>query len=69
MKLRFDLAAITSTEFGVGREDVSGERFVAVPVDAKVQQALREMVQATWTSMQASDDGPKKYQPSEKPGL
>lgn len=66
MKLNFDLANVTVTEFGVGRDDGNGRSFVAVPVDAQVQNALREMVQATWDAMQTDADGPVKYEPSEK---
>ncbi len=66
MKLEFDLGNVTITEFGVGRDGGDGQTFVAVPVDADVQGALREMVQATWEAMQGGDDGPAKYEPSEK---
>ena len=41
---------------------------VSVPVDADVQGALREMVQATLDAMQKDEDGPAKYEPSEKHG-
>lgn len=68
MTLEFDLANVTSTEFGVGRDDGSGQTFVAVPVDENVQTALHEMVQATWAAMQKDDDGPARYEPSEKHG-
>ena len=68
MKLEFDLGNVTVTEFGVGRDDGDGQTFVAVPVDADVQGALREMVQATWDAMQRDEDGPAKYEPSEKHG-
>ena len=68
MNLEFDLKSVTVTEFGVGRDDGDGQTFVAVPVDADVQAALREMVQATWDAMQKDQDGPAKYQPSEKHG-
>jgi hypothetical protein len=68
MKLEFDLEKVEVTEFGVGRNDGNGQTYVAVPVDADVQTALREMVQATWDAMQQVDDGPAKYQPSEKHG-
>ena len=68
MKLEFDLGNVTVAEFGVGRDDGDGQAFVAVPVDADVQGALREMVQATWDAMQNDEDGPAKYQPSEKHG-
>lgn len=66
MKLEFDLGSVTVTEFGVGRDDGNGQAFVAVPVDVGVQRALREMVQATWDAMRKDEDGPAKYEPSEK---
>lgn len=68
MKLEFDLVNVTVTEFGVGRDDGNEQIFVTVPVDANVQGALREMVQATWESMQQNENGPAKYEPSEKHG-
>jgi hypothetical protein len=68
MKLEFDIENVTVMEFGVGRDDGHGQTFVAVPVDAKVQGVLREMVAATWEAMQKDDDGPVKYEPSEKYG-
>ncbi len=67
-ELEFDLDSTKVTEFGVGRGDGSGQTFVAVPVDADVQTALREMVQATWVAMQKVEGGPAKYEPSEKHG-
>jgi Domain of unknown function (DUF4868) len=66
MKLEFDLANVEVTEFGVGREDHNEQSFVAVPVDAGVQQALHEMAEATWNEIQDSDGEPAKYEPSEK---
>lgn len=68
MNLAFDLTKVTIVEFGVGRDDGNGQAFVAVPVDAKVQTALREMTQATWYAMQQDEDGPTKYEPSDKHG-
>ena len=70
MKLKFDLGEVTFTEFGVGRDNDNGQTFVAIPADANVQAALQEMAQATWNSMQNNkdDDGPTKYEPSEKHG-
>lgn len=68
MKLDFDLDMVTVTEFGVGRDDGNEQTFVAVPVDADVQVALREMAQATWDAMHKDEDGPAKYEPSEKHG-
>jgi len=66
MTLEFDLEDVTVTEFGLGRDGGDGQTFVAVPVDIGVQQALREMVQATWDAMNRLEDGPAKYDPSEK---
>uniref|UniRef100_A0A7V2AZC4 DUF4868 domain-containing protein n=1 Tax=Rhodothermus marinus TaxID=29549 RepID=A0A7V2AZC4_RHOMR len=66
MKLKFDIESVQVTEFGVGKDDGNGQTFVAVPVDSHVQTALREMVQATWDAMQKDEDGPAKYEPSEK---
>ncbi len=68
MKLEFDLESVTVVEFGVGRDDGDGQRFAAVPVDAEVQGALRAMVQTTWDAMQNDEEGPAKYEPSEKHG-
>jgi hypothetical protein len=68
MKLQFDLGNVVLTEFGVGRDDGSKQSFVAIPVDADVQGALREMVGATLTAMKGQEEGPTKYEPSEKHG-
>lgn len=68
MNLEFDLNEVTLVEFGVGRDDGNGQAFVAVPVDPKVQTALREMTQATWHAMQQDEDGPTKYEPADKHG-
>lgn len=68
MNLEFDFGNVTVTEFGVGRDDGDVQTFVVLPVDANVQAALREMVQATWDAMEKDEDGPGKYEPSEKHG-
>lgn len=68
MKLDFDIQNVKVTEFGVGRDDGNGQTFVAVPVDAGVQAALGEAVQATWEAMERDDNSPEKYEPSEKHG-
>ena len=68
MKLDFDMGKVTVAEFGVGRDDGNGQAFVAVPVDADVQAVLLEMCQATWDAMQRDEDGPAKYEASEKHG-
>jgi hypothetical protein len=68
MKLEFDIENVTVTEFGVGRDEDKGQTFVSVPVDADVQNALREIVSATWQAMQKDTDDPPRYEPSEKHG-
>lgn len=68
MNLNFDIQSVKVTEFGVGRDDSSGQSFVAVSVDAGVQAALREMVQTTSDAMHKDENGPVKYEPSEKHG-
>ena len=64
----FDVSNVTVTEFGVGLDHTHGQHFVAVPVGAEVQTALSEMVQETWSALQNHEDGPARYQPSEKYG-
>lgn len=68
MKLEFDLSKVTVTEFGVGHDDGNGQTFVGVPVDLAVQASLYEMVQATWAAMEKDEEGPTRYEPSEKHG-
>lgn len=68
MNLEFDFDNVMHVEFGVGKDDGDGQTFVAVPVDAPVQAALQEMIQATWNMMQNDEDGPVKYEPSDKHG-
>jgi hypothetical protein len=69
MTLSFDFRNTATTEFGVGRENSSGQSFVMVPIDAGVQAALQEMVAATRTEMGASvQDAAPLYEPSEKYG-
>lgn len=68
MTLAFDFNNVTFIEFGVGRDDGNGQTFVAVPVDDKVQTALHDMTQATWQAMQKDEDGPTKYEASDKHG-
>lgn len=68
MNLNFDLSDVKTTEFGVGRDEDDARTFLAVPVDAKVQAALQEMVRATWDAMQGFEDGPTLYETSEKYG-
>ena len=66
MKLKFDLTDVNITEFGVGKEDGHGQEFIAMTVDADVQDALREMAVTTWDTMQDDSKAPQKYDPSEK---
>lgn len=68
MILDFDIKNLTATEFGVGRDDGNGQTFVSLPVDANVQNALRDIVSATWQAMRKDADDPPRYEPSEKHG-
>ena len=68
MILEFNLDAVSSTEFGVGRDGDGGPVFGVVPVDAGVQSALLSMAQATMDRMAAAEDGPAEYEPAEKHG-
>lgn len=68
MNLEFDFNNIKMVEFGIGRDDGKQQTFVAVPVDVKVQMALREMALVTWQAMQSDGSGPTKYEPSDKHG-
>lgn len=62
----FDLNAIRTVEFGVGRDDGDEHAFHCIMVDDGVQAALGEMVSATWESMQNLTHEPIRYEPSEK---
>lgn len=68
MKLDFDFASVTAVEFGVGIENGGQQKFVCVPVDADVQQALQEMAKESWQLMNKDDEGPRLYEASEKHG-
>src|SRR5690606_15355519 len=61
----FDLANVTHTEFGVGRDDGHGQTFAVLPIDAGVRDALLEMVRATRDAMRKDEEGPAAYDPSE----
>jgi hypothetical protein len=62
----FDLNAIRTVEFGVGRDDGDEHAFHCVMVDDGVQAALGDMASATWESMQSLTNEPIRYEPSEK---
>jgi len=66
MKLDFDINSVALTEFGVALDDGKKRSFVNIAVDASVQDALREMVSNTLTSL--SKHIPTRYNPSEKHG-
>ena len=68
MTLEFNLNAVSTTEFGVGRDGDGDPVFGVVPVDAGVQSALLSMAQATMDRMTAAEDGPAEYEPAEKHG-
>jgi hypothetical protein len=64
--LDFSFRNVLTTEFGVGRDADDRRKFVAVPVDANVQAALREMVVATWNALQKNEDDAAMYEAAEK---
>ena len=68
MRLRFHFDSVDLIEFGVGFDSDQKQLFVAVPVDADVQAALREMAILTWETMLQTDEEPEVYSPSEKHG-
>jgi hypothetical protein len=68
MNIDFDLGSVRNTEFGIGQDYGNDLDLVAVPVDAAVQAALRDMAQGTWDALQKVEDGLAKYEPSEKHG-
>ncbi len=64
--MNFDLNAISTVEFGVGRDDGDEHTFHCIMVDDEVQAALGEMVSTTWEVMQNLTNEPVRYEPSEK---
>ncbi len=68
MTIEFNLDAVSTTEFGVGRDGDEGPVFGVVPVDAGAQSALLSMAEATMDRMAADEDGPAEYEPAEKHG-
>ncbi len=64
--LEFDFNQVCHTEFGLGRDDGNGRTFCLIAVDGGVQDALREMAEATWVAMRDLTDNPARYDPSEK---
>ncbi len=69
LNLEFDTNNVIHTEFGVGQDqdEDNEEVFVVVPVDEEVQNALQEMVEATWKKMQkaAENSTSEEYEPSQ----
>ena len=68
MTFEFNLDAVSTTEFGVGRDGDGDPVFGVVPVGAGVQSALLSMALATMDRMAAAEDGPAEYEPAEKHG-
>jgi len=62
----FDINAIRTVQFGIGRDDGDEHAFHCVMVDDGVQAALGEMAAETWASMQRLTTDPELYEPSEK---
>jgi hypothetical protein len=54
------------TEFGVGTETYGNEQLALIPIDTKIQAALKEMVSETRAQLKKID--PRDYAPSEKYG-
>lgn len=69
MTVSFDFDNVTFTEFGVGRDEEGGDRFVLLPTDSNVQVALQEMGIATRDEMKriGEPDAPT-FEASEKYG-
>jgi len=65
MKLHFDFHDVVVTEFGVGRDQSADRTYVALPIDADVQLAVREIAESTWRTMKAIGE-PNQYEPAEK---
>ena len=68
MKLDFDLGSVSTTEFGVGLGSAGNPTYRSILADGDVQDALLEMVKDTWKSMQEHEDGPKRFDISDKHG-
>ncbi len=68
MTLDFNFKAVSSTEFGVGRDEAGQDAFRLIPVDANVQAALQEMALSTVSAMNDASDEASQYAPSEKYG-
>src|SRR5215510_2869657 len=66
MNLEFDFNRVSTTDFGVGRDEGDGQAFNLVPVDGSVQTALNEVASNTWQQMQELTNDPAKYEPAEK---
>lgn len=62
----FELNAIQTVQFGVGRDDGDEHAFHCVMVDDAVQTALGEMAAETWATMRQLTNDPVRYEPSEK---
>lgn len=67
MTLTTDLSQVVQVDFGVIREQEGNQVVHLVPPDPQVQEALVEMVQATWERMESLGEG-EEYSPAEKYG-
>jgi len=66
MSAAFDQKNVTVTEFGVGLETEGKQRFILVPVDKGVQDALHEMVAETQAAMKRVEQTAIAFDPGEK---
>lgn len=67
--MQFDFENIRHCEFGVAKDINNGQQeFALVPVNRPVQDALREMAEATSHAMHENEPYPQRYDPGEKHG-
>lgn len=66
MDLNFDMNSIVTVEFGTGRDIEGGRTFAIAPIDNQVQEALQDMLTKTASALNADEDEPKLYEPTEK---
>ena len=66
MPVDFDFHNVDTTEFGIGVNEGRGQRLYALPVDAGVQQALREMVEASLEAINRLEGDVAAFDPGDK---
>lgn len=66
MPVDFNFQNVVTTEFGVGVNEERDQMLYAIPIDAGVQQALREMVNTTLETINRLDEGVAAFDPADK---